>query len=89
MNGDEMNPLPAKCDDGERKQWIAEALGVEPSAVFFTWEALRGWPLTRIRIKHRPDLEPDGLTAMDIVKLREAGIVATARGWAFEKEQNR
>lgn len=87
MSDDNMNPLLERYDNGERKRWIGDALGVQPSSVYFTWEAIDGWPLVRIRVRHKPDEEPDGLTAMEIVKLRDAGIVATARGWAFAREQ--
>ena len=89
MNNDNMNPLPDKYDDGDRKRWVAEALGIDASNVFFAWQAINGWPLVRIQIRHEGDGKIDGLTAPEIAKLMLAGIVPTAGGWAFAKEQTK
>ncbi len=87
----ELAPLPARYDDGERRAWIAEALGIEPRLVFLGWSGALGWALNSITIKRNdvPGALPDGIMADEIAALAAAGIVATAKGWVFVKEQGR
>lgn len=83
--------LPAHYDDEERRAWIAEALGIPSRLVFLGWSGGLGWALNTITIKRDdvPGVLPEGIRADEIATLAAAGIVATAKGWTFAKEQGR